>query len=374
MKIEIKRTPEQVELIKLMGSKNRQKAIEAQETFAAAIGPVIQVVLQQAVVIGNLFKDIPYDEFSAPTIPLDLYYDVTEKGYIKTWSQTKAGGLATSQTTGLTELPVMTYNLTSAVSFMKDYARQGRLDVVAKTLQRMSQEILLKQEVNAVSVVLKALAEATFTRQGNPNTFQIIRTNTADQLVLDDFNKLLTLAARINSSWIGGTPVGAPRGLTDIVLSPEAMEEIRAMAYEPMNTIGDKTNIPGTDSFRDSVYSSAGLPSIYGVSFIPCYEMGVNTVYNTLFDQYAGSNEYPGHGGGAAAAFNGASEELLLGVDRTRDALVRPVWTDSENGGSFQIMPDDQFYASRSEKIGFWGKVREGRVVTDSRALVGLVM
>ena len=37
MNISLKRTLEQVELVKLMGSNNRAKAIEAQETFAAAI-------------------------------------------------------------------------------------------------------------------------------------------------------------------------------------------------------------------------------------------------------------------------------------------------------------------------------------------------
>ena len=45
MKLKFKNTPEQVELIKAMGSKRPEVSREASEAFAAFIGPVIQQVL-----------------------------------------------------------------------------------------------------------------------------------------------------------------------------------------------------------------------------------------------------------------------------------------------------------------------------------------
>ena len=48
MRIKLKNTPEQVELIKALGSKNRLVAAEASEAFAAFLGPVIQRVILQA--------------------------------------------------------------------------------------------------------------------------------------------------------------------------------------------------------------------------------------------------------------------------------------------------------------------------------------
>ena len=48
MKLQLKNTPEQVELIKALGSKNPLKAREASEAFAAFLGPVIQQVILQA--------------------------------------------------------------------------------------------------------------------------------------------------------------------------------------------------------------------------------------------------------------------------------------------------------------------------------------
>lgn len=369
MKINIKRTPEQVELVKLMGSKDRTKAIAAMESFAGFIAPVVQTVIASQPTLSSLFKDLPYDEYSSPSIPLDLYYDVRDKNYINVWSQSIPGGLATQQTTGISELMIATYPLFSAVSFLKDYARQGRLDVVAKTLERMAQEVLFKQEQNAASVVMSALANASTTIAGTA-TYHIKRTNTANAIVLDDFNRLLTLAARINSSYTGGTP-SQTRGITDLIGSPEFVAKLRAMAYTPMHT-GSKSDIPATDSMRDAIYNGGGIPSFYGINVIQVFEMGVGYPWNALFDSYAGSTAYAGYADSGTAAFDGTADELVLGIDMAREVLVRPILTDSETTGTFTVLPDDQ-WVTRSEKVGFYGKLREGRVVLDDRALVGLV-
>lgn len=368
MKITINRTPEQVELVKLMAHKNKLKAIEAQEAFAAFITPVIQNILQQAPVMARFFKDVPFDPNSSPSIPLDLFYDVTEKGLVRVWSQTLPGGLATAITQGISEMIPSTYNLTSAVSFLKSYAQNGRLDVVAKTLERMAQEVLLKQEVNSASVMLSSLASATY---GAGSTPQILRSTNVGTLVPNDLLRLMTLAARVNSSWVGGTPVNAPRGLTDLVLSPEAVQAVKAWAYEPLNTKG--TSIASNPNFQNEVYNAAGLPSIYGVALNQVNEFGVGYAYNSLFATYAGSTSYPASPtGGSAGAFASATEQIIVGIDATRDNFLRPVQTNGD-GGTFEISADDQYFV-RSEKIGFYGKLREGRVSVDSRASLGLIM
>ena len=86
-----------------------------------------------------------------------MYYDQSA-GHVTVWSQSMAGGLPTSLTEGVKELKISTYRLDAAVSLLKKYARRSRLDVVSKALERMSQEILLKQERNAWAVILKSLS------------------------------------------------------------------------------------------------------------------------------------------------------------------------------------------------------------------------
>jgi hypothetical protein len=369
--ITLNRTEEQVKLIKLMASSNREEAMAAREAFAAAMSTAVLAVLQNAPTLSTLFRDLPYDENTVPSIPLDMYFDVTDHNYIPVWSQTVAGGLATSTTHALQEMMVATYPLNSAISFEQAHVKGSRLEIIAKGMERMAQEVLRKQTLNSAAVIFKALADARYSNAGTSTT-QLLRTATTRQIVLDDFNRLLTLAARVNSSWSGGTPVGGANRVTDLYISPEGLERIRAMAYNPLNTVGSASNIPGTDSFRDGLFNGAGTPNIYGVNFHQLLEMGVGQLFNTIFDEYMGTTTFDGYGSGSAAAFNGAAEELILGLDTSRDSLLRPVLINSDSNSTWTVYPDDQFVA-RQKKVGFYGELREGRVAIDSRSFYGLV-
>ena len=67
------------------------------------------------------------------------------------------------------------------------------------------------------------------------------------------------------------------------------------------------------------------------------------------------------------------ADQIVVGIDRSREALIRPVAVDSENGGEFNLIADDQ-YSIRQNKIGYFGGLEEGRVVLDNRALVGVTV
>ena len=159
MKITLKRTDEQVELVKAMGSRNRETAYAAQIALAEFIGPVLAEVINNAPTLSNLFTPLQYNADDNPSIPLDLYYDVFDEDYIRVYSQSVAGGLPTNyvQPTA-SELKFATYHLDSAVSFDRKYASRSRLDVIGKTFTRVAQEVLLKQERTYSNLVMTALA------------------------------------------------------------------------------------------------------------------------------------------------------------------------------------------------------------------------
>jgi len=383
MKITLKRTDEQVELIKAMGSRNRETAYAAQIALAEFIGPVLAEVINNAPTISNLFTPLQYNADDNPSIPLDLYYDVFDEDYIRVYSQSVAGGLPTNyvQPTA-SELKFATYNLDSAVSFDRKYASRSRLDVIGKTFTRVAQEVLLKQERTSANLLMTALANATsgnasFTAK-NRNVF---RTQNANRFIMDDLNKLFTKMKRVNASWSGGTPAGARKALTDLLVSPEVVEQIRAMAYNPMNTAAptgtmdkDSTGIPATDAVRNSVFSQSGLTEFFGVAITEVLELGVGKRFNDVFDTVAGNTDYLDNGSTTASSvFNGATEEIIVGLDRSRDAMVRAIAVDSETGSEFNLVADDQFSA-RQQRIGYYGALEEGRMVLDNRALVGLIM
>jgi hypothetical protein len=150
MKITIKRTEDQLALVKAMGSNNREEAYEAQAAVADLMSPVINEVINNAQSIGNLFSTMTFGADDNPSIPLDLFYDITDEDFITVYSQQVAGGLPYSQVfPAHNELKFSTYTLDSAFAFDKKYVKKSRLDVVSKTFTRMAQEILLKQEKTA---------------------------------------------------------------------------------------------------------------------------------------------------------------------------------------------------------------------------------
>ena len=373
MKIQFEKNPEQVELIKALASDNKTVAVEAQEAFAAFISDVIQQVLLQAGTASLIYRDIEFNEDDSPSIPLDLYYGLNE-GHISVWSQTVGGGLPTNFVQGMQEMKINTYRLDSAISMEKRYVRRARLDVVAAGLERMANEILIKQERNAWAVILKLLADAS-----TNSLDHVLRAGTAGTFQLDDMNKLWTRVRRLNTAFTGGTPVALQsRGLTDIYVSPEIKEQIRAFAYQPMNTragtvaTSGATAVPLPDSVRESIYRSAGTSEIFGVTIHELLELGQSRKYNDLFAAFAGSKLFGG------SAFNSSNSELILGIDASRNAFLRPVATftsfgEGGNSGQVKTLPDDQFLA-RSNKVGFYSFIEEGRVAVDARAAVGLIV
>jgi hypothetical protein len=252
------------------------------------------------------------------------------------------------------ELKIATYRLDSAINMNRKYVRRARLDVVSKGVERMAQEILVKQERNAWAVVLKALAD---------NSSNKLSATAAGVLQLDDFNRLMTRMSRQNESFANGT-TNESFGMTDLYLSPEMVEQVRGFAYQPMNTRHGKTGTNGSssialpDSVRTEVFNNAGAASIYGVNINELNELGSGKKYNTLF---------------SASEIGGSisNTEIGVGLDNSRGAFIRPVAIQSETGGEFNALADDQ-WSTRSDKVGFYGYLEEGRVCIDARAIVGL--
>jgi hypothetical protein len=373
MKLRLKETPEQVELVRAIGSKNLTVAREASEAFAAFLGPVIQEVIQQAGTASMIYTDAPYDEDDSPSYPLDLYYQES-KNYLTVWSQNMAGGLPASHVSGMEELKISTYKLDSAVTFNKRYARRARLDIVSKVIERMAQEILVKQERNAWAVILKALAEATTTPDSGTALFHVINTATGSGTVADfqlqHLNDLMVRIKRLNESFAGGTP-SAPysQGLTDLYVSPEKKANIRGFAYNALG--GSQAGTAATDlpdGVRENIFRSAGMEEIYGVNIVEMIELGVDKKYNDLFDTFSTAT----YTGGMSEAFT-SSDEIAVGLDNSKGAFIRPVARSSEaGGGTFVALPDDQYNITRVDKAGFYGMLEEGRVCIDARAICGI--
>jgi hypothetical protein len=292
----------------------------------------------------------------SPSIPLDLYYDITAPDYVKVYSTTVPGGLPTNTVTPtVSEMKFNTYRIDSAVDFDKRYAAKSRMDVIGKTFTRIAQEIMLRQEATSANLLLGALSEAE--TNGKSHTIA----GSGSTLILDDFNKLLTLGKRINTAWNGGAGEGGRiKGVSDLIMSPEAVQGLREIAYNPINTkqaAGGLNSIPATDEMRNSVYSNAGVPEFYGISIMEINELGPNQKFTKVWNTLSSRTD----------------SDLVIGIDRTRESLFRAVALDSETSAEFSLAADDQ-YSVRQQKIGYYGSMEEGRMILDDRVLTGITL
>jgi hypothetical protein len=373
MKITFESTPEQLELIKAMGSKDKVKSIQAQEAFATLLSPRIGEVFNQADTTSLLYKTLTFNEDEDPSFPLEIFTDVPE-GYFTVWSSPMPGGLPTNTVhQPINEVKFTIYRLDSAVSYLKKYARKTRLDVVGRAIERLMQEVMVKNQDNAWAVVLAALANAK-----NNNKPNVYRTGTAGQLSLDDFNKLLTYFRRLNVSWAGGTPIGGSNKATDMFCSSEVVENLRGMSYNPINTSGAKGNVASNgdvvvlpDAERAKIFATANAPEFFGINIVELLELGKGNSYNLLFDQFSSGNINKLGTTSGGSAFNGANDDLVIILDASKDFAHKALSVSEDRNSTFTLGADDQF-ASRADKIGFYGHVDIGYLVTQTKPIAGL--
>lgn len=384
LKIDLKRTDKQVALIKQLGSRNRTESLAAAEAIAFIVQQPLLQVIEQAPVISNIFEGVTYARGTPPSLPLASFFDVRQRNYLQVWTQTQPGGNGTNFVQGASEVFAQVYDLWSAASLNKNYAEAANLRVVAATLERLAQEILIKRNNNSASILMNAVASAVI--DGNPaNTaptnYQVYRAATAGVFQLDDFNQMLTKYRRIVSSWVGGTPAGIRASLTDLLGSPEWMAQIRSIAYQPQNTravpdTAESTVLAAPESIRESIWKSAGLPTLFDINLHEYNEFGQyiaatnQGVYNQLFSTYAGATAYAGYGGSGTATFSPTTEQIVVGLNSTMFDLVR--LSETGEDGTYTVMADDSF-TLRSGKVGWTSHIREGYISVDNRAKIGWI-
>ncbi len=385
LKVQLKRTPEQIDLVKRMGSKNKTESLAAAEALAAVMAQPILQVIEQAPVISNLYQTLTYGADQPSLINLDPYFDVRAANFLNVWSQSQPGGTSTNFNIGQSSIYVQTYPIESAISMNKNQLRAGDLDYLAAYLTRIAQEVLLVQQTNAAFVLFNSVAGARIdgTTSTATTNLPICRVNTANVFQIDDFNTMMIGYDRTTASWVGGTPVNDLREITDVLGSPEWIGQIRSIAYQPQNTrqgavtTQGGSSISAPDSVRLDAWRGAGVPTFFDKNLHKVYEMGAgsNRAYNNTFDVAAGATAYPGYGagfgGGNTSAFDGPTEEIVVGLNVDMFDLARLRMTDTN--GEFNLVNDDTF-SIRSDKLGYVGGLTEGYLSVEGRAKFSMIM
>ena len=323
--------PEQQALLRLTASDNRDVAMAAQRAMAAAL----QEPLRQGIFDEDNLGSIYTREVLAPgaqaNYPLDFVRPGTEDLDFTAITLPKQGRVPERKVEG-DELWVPTFQIANSIDWSLRYARDARFDVVGRALRVYQMGYTRKINEDGWHTLLAA-ADA----RGLVVNDSVAQ---AGQFTKELVSKMQTAMTR-NA---GGN--GQAGKLTDLYISLEAMEDIRA--YD-LSEIDDLTR-------RDILNSTPdGLARFYGTTLHFMTEFGVGQEYQLYLATVLGRN---------VAAVDPTDQEFVIGLDQsTNDSFVQPIRQELM---TFEAGPE----MHRQQRAGVYGWAEHGFAVLDNRRVI----
>jgi len=320
-----------IDLLKRSGNSDKAVALDAQREIAKALELPLRKGIMYGDVVTGIFEKMVLEPGSSPEFPLDLLAPGTERDYTA-YTNPGHGRIPEKHVEG-DYVMVNTYGITNSIDFLLRYAREARWDIVARAMQ---------------------VLEAGFVKKINDDGWHTILAAAVDRNILvydgdaaaGQFTKrLISLCKTVMLRNGGGNSVTATGRLTDLYLSPEAIEDVRNWGIDQLD-----------DTSRREVYQSADggapLTRIFGVNLTGLFEFGDGQEYQTFFTSDLGGSLGPS-----------SDVELLVGLDlNARDSFVMPVKREVE------IFEDEALH--RSQRQGYYGWAELGFGVLDNRRVL----
>lgn len=324
--------PETLDLIKRSGSNDKAEAFRAQYELVKAF----ETPLRQGVLVGdivrnaNIFETMVLQPGAVPEFPLDLLNPGEEDDYVA-FTNPGHGYIPQRQVEG-DYVQVPTYRIANSIDWLLRYARDARWDIVQRCMQVM---------------------EAGFVKKINDDGWHTIVTAGADRnvLVYDGdatqglFTKRLVSLMKLNMRRNAGGNTGSLRRgkLTDLYVSPEAVEDIRNWGVDQIDEIS-----------RHELFISGdegSIMKIFGVMLNDLDEFGEDQEYQLFYSSVLG---------GSLAA---SDSELVVGIDKSRsDSFLMPVREE------LQVFNDEALH--RIQKAGVYGWMEIGFLCSDNRRVL----
>jgi hypothetical protein len=318
------------ELLRASGSLDKNVSLPAIREMAKALETPLRQGILNGNILDGIFETIVLSESATPEFPLDFLAPGTEKEFVA-YSIPNHGYIPQRHVEG-DYVMVPTYDIGSAIDWNLKYARDARWDVVGRAME---------------------VLEASFVKKMNDDGWHTVITASADRniVVLDSdaqtgqFTKrlvsLMKVVMRRNG---GGNSTSMNRGmLTDLYMSPEAMEDIRNWNVDQVDEIT-----------RREIFVADGdnaMNRIFGVNLHVLDELGEGQEYQLFYENELGGSLPAG------------DVELVVGLDlRKNDSFVMPVREQ------VTIFEDDNLH--RQKRAGLYGWAEQGFAVLDNRRVM----
>lgn len=327
----VKPNPEFIEMLRQSGSTSPATALAGQEQMAQAF----QTPLREAVLVGDvvsqIFDKLVLDTNTTAEFPLDLLNPGDEVDFV---AYTNPGhGRIPERAVEGDYVQVPTYGIASSIDFLARYARDARWDVAARALKVLEAGFIKKINDDCFHTLLAA------------GTDRNIMVYDADAAAGQFTKRLISLLKSVMRRNAGGNSASITRGrLTDVYLSPEALEDIRNWGVDIVDEVT-----------RREIYVSSDdgmITRIFGVNLHAMDELGESQEYQGYFTSQLGGALGPG-----------SDVELVVGLDMVnRDSFVMPIRQE------VMIYPDQSLI--RSGRVSYWGNCEMGVAVLDNRRVL----
>lgn len=331
MPLNTRPSDEFIALLRKSGDADINVAQAAQREFAKALELPLRKGVLVGNILGNIFETINVEPGATTEYPLDLISPGLEGEHV---AYTNPGhGRVPERSVEGDYVMIPTYSVASSVDYLLRYAREARWDIVGRAMQVM---------------------EAGFTKKMNDDGWHTILAAGVDRniLVFDGdataglFSKrLVSLMQTVMRRNSGGNSASVGRGrLTDLYVSPEALEDIRNWGLDQVDEVT-----------RREIYTApengAPITRIFGVNLHDLDELGESQEYQDFF-----TNELSG-------SVQSADLELVVGLDQsTNDSFVMPVKEQ------LQVFEDPTLH--RQQRAGYYGFAELGFGVLDNRRVI----
>ena len=320
-----------IELIKRSGSVDKNEALVAQHELAVALETPLRKGVLVGDVLDGIFEKINMETGSAAEFPLDLLAPGTENEHV---AYTNPGhGRIPERAVEGDYVMVPTYSVASSIDYLLRYAREARWDVVGRAMQVLEAGFVKKMNDDGWHTLLAA---------GVDRNILVYDADAAQGQFTKRIVSLMKTVMRRNG---GGNSGSLNRGrLTDIYLSPEALEDIRNWGIDQVDEVTRREIYQAGDD-------GAAITRVFGVNLHDMDEIGEGQEYQRFFtDQLLG---------GLASS----DSELVVGLDLSaNDSFIMPIKQD------IQIFEDDALH--RHQRAGFYGWAEIGFAVLDNRRIL----
>ena len=320
-----------LDLLKRSGSADKTEALVAQHELAQAL----ELPLRQGVLIGDvldgIFEKMAVEPGSSVEFPLDLLAPGEENTHV---AYTNPGhGRIPERAVEGDYVMVPTYTVASSIDYLLRYAREARWDIVGRAMQVLEAGFVKKMNDDGWHTLLAA---------GVDRNILVYDGDAANGQFTKRLISLLKTVMRRNG---GGNTGSIRRGsLSDVYLSPEALEDIRNWGLDQIDEVTRREIYLAGDG-------DAVITRVFGVNLHDMDELGSGQEYQTFYaDQLAGT-------------LQGSDSELIVGLDLNKnDSFVMPVKQE------VQIFEDDALH--RHQRAGFYGWAELGFAVLDNRRIL----